>query len=53
MCSGLTNALGVGKEGEMGLIFHSGDEIMCIVDTGKNIQEDECRKVIEIHLSLA
>ena len=52
MYSGLTNELGVQKESEMGLILLSGDENMCIVDTDSKIQEEECWKVIKIHLSL-
>ena len=52
MYSGLTNELGVRKESEMGLNLLSGDENMCIVDTDSKIQEEECRKVIKIHLSL-
>ena len=35
----------------MGLILLSGDENMCI-DTDSKIQEEECWKVIKIHLSL-
>ena len=50
--SGLTNELGVRKESEMGLILLSGDENMCIVDTDSKLQEEECWKVIKIHLSL-
>ena len=52
MYSDLTNELGVRKESEMGLILLSGDENMCIVDTDSKIQEEECWKVIKIHLSL-
>ena len=39
-------------ESEMGLILLSGDENMCIEDTDRKIQEEECWKVIEIYLSL-
>ena len=46
--SGLTNELGVRKEGEMGLILF-GDENLCIVDTDSKIEEEECWKVIKIH----
>ena len=52
MYSGLTNELGVRQESEMGLILLSGDWNMCIVDTDSKIQEEECWKLIEIHLSL-
>ena len=44
--------LGVRKESKMGLILLSGDENMCIVDTDIKSQEEECWKVIKIHLSL-
>ena len=52
MYSSFTSELGLRKESEMSLIL-SGDEnaCMCIVDTDK-IQKEECKKVIEIHLSL-
>ena len=50
--SGLTNELGVRKESEMGLILLSGDGNMCIADTDSKIHEEECWKVIKIHLSL-
>ena len=51
MNSGLTS---VRKEIEMGLILLSGDAntCMCIVDTDSKVQEEECLKVIKIHLSL-
>ena len=49
---GLTNELGVRHESEMGLILLSGDENMCIEDTDSKIQEGECWKIIQIHLSL-
>ena len=52
MYSGLTNELCVRRESEMGLILLSGDENMCIVDNDSKIQEEECWKVIKIHLSL-
>ena len=50
--SGLTNELGVRKESGMGLILLSGDDNMCIVDTDRKIQEEDCWKVIKIHLSV-
>ena len=52
MYSGLTNELGVRRESEMGLILLSGVENVCIVDNDSKIQEEECWKVIKIHLSL-
>ena len=52
MYSGLTNDLGVRKESEMGLNILSGDENVYITNTDSNIQEEECRKIIKIHLSL-
>ena len=50
--SGLTNELGVRHESEMGLILLSVDENMCIEDTDRKIQEEECWKLTKIHLSL-
>ena len=63
MYSGLTNELYIEiitkvlqmswvYESEIGLILLSGDESMCIVDTVSKMQEEECWKVIKIHLSL-
>ena len=52
MYSGLTSELRVWKESEMGLILVSGGENICIVDTDSKIQEEECWKVIRMHLSL-